>query len=293
MLRSCSRRRDFLCASFLHPFVRFAQNSSVRGPSYEAPRLGLRQIALGRTDESTSHMKIHLLLKKPRLTVLLHRPAPYVLHILSTFISSKSEYPQLTHSRTGTAPESSEASGESKNDYSHQRTSAIKVGRGKSAGWDAISGSAAEVLGEGTLQKARKVHLSEPAGKPGPACGWSFPACMGEFGLFVPALQKRSSLRTSLHGQYEHPASDFPMAWEIRNIVQPSFRISFGNLRCKYQFMLRGFCGPCLRRRAHERSPRFQSGTARWRQDAQRPVRGRGRRGDPDSGRQWPERPRM
>ena len=82
-------------------------------------------------------------------------------------------------------------------------------------------GSAAEVLGEDTLQKARKVHLSEPAGKPGPACGWSFPARMGEFGLFVPVLQKRSSLRTSLHGQYEHPASDFPMAREIGNIVQP------------------------------------------------------------------------
>ena len=77
VLHGCSRCRDFLCASFLPPFVRFAQNSSVRGPSYEAPRLGLRQIALGRTDESTSHMKIHLLLKKPRPSVLLHRPAPY------------------------------------------------------------------------------------------------------------------------------------------------------------------------------------------------------------------------
>ena len=43
----------------------------------------------------------------------------------------------------------------------------------------------------------------------------SFPACMDEFGLFVPVLQKRSSLRASLHGQYEHPASDFPMAWGI------------------------------------------------------------------------------
>ena len=172
MGRSCSRRRDFLCASFLPPFVRFAPNSSVLGPPLcVSPSLGLKHVALCRTGEATSHMKIHLLLKKPRFTVLLHRPAPYVLHILSTFISSKSEYPQLTHSRTGTAPESSEASGESQNDYSHQRTSAVKVSRGKSAGWDAISGSAAEVLGEDTLQKARKVHLFEPAGKPGPACG--------------------------------------------------------------------------------------------------------------------------
>ena len=171
VFRIYPRRRDFLYVSFLHPFVRFAQNSSVRGPSYEAPRLGLRQIALCRTGEATSHMKIHLLLKKARFTVLLHRPAPYVLHILSTFISSKSEYPQLTHSRAGTATESSEASGESQNDYSHQRTSAVKVSRGKSEGQDAISGSAAEVLGEDALQKARKVHLSEPAGKLGPACG--------------------------------------------------------------------------------------------------------------------------
>ena len=57
----------------------------------------------------------------------------------------------------------------------HRKTAILasdtNFSRGKSAGWDAISGRAVEVLGEDTLQKARKVHLSEPAGKPGPACG--------------------------------------------------------------------------------------------------------------------------